>query len=186
MRPAGAGRTPSTVLADELVLAVRLDLGDVELRALHVAVLVERDREAEDRMRDLESSGSASAPRHASPCRPRRPPCTPSRSPAPRRRPAGRTCSTSCRTACCSREITFAVPGRPWMSRANDETYAPDDREVARVEAVRAEDLRRLALLLHLLGEELAVRGDLPGQEDDGRVVRRPSSRATRSRSPSG
>ena len=57
------------------------------------------------------------------------------------------------------------------MSGANEETYAPVDLEVTGVEAVRAEDDGLLALLLHLLAEDLRVRRELPGQEDDVDVV---------------
>ena len=62
------------------------------------------------------------------------------------------------------------------MSGANDDTYAPVDREVVRrEEPVRAEDDRVLALLLQLLPEDLGVRRDLPRQEDDVHVVPDPA-----------
>src|SRR3954468_3246487 len=158
------------VLADELVLAVRLDLRDVELRGGHVAVLVEGNRDPEDGMRDLDGANVLREfrPRRLAVCaRGLVGGCSNLRRHIRRRaeraplRPVLLVVPGD--DLCCARQaVDVAGEGRDVCTRA---------REVTRVEAVGAEDLRALPLLLHLLREELAVRGDLPREEDDGGVI---------------
>src|SRR3954454_4649899 len=157
------------LLADELVLAVRLDLRDVELRSLELAVLVEADGEAEDRMRDagrvdlLEQLRATRGPVGARRLVRRRDDL---------RGHVGRRAERAP-----LRAVLLVVAGDHFRGPGQTVDVARErrdvrarDREVAGVEAVGAEDLGGLALLLHLLREELTVRGDLPRQEDDGRV----------------